>query len=145
MTRKEKRLARTIALQTMYALEQSGTEVEEILQFIGERWNSTIAEDVFIYSRKLIDLSKKWSEPLDEIIKRQSNNWEFNRIAKIDRLILKMALTEMLYIDEIPPKVSICEAVEIAKLFSTDDSGRFVNGILDSVYNEIKDKIVTDS
>jgi N utilization substance protein B len=74
---------------------------------------------------------------IDKLIISRSKNWDFDRITLIDKLILRMALAEMMYVDEVPPKVSIAEGVEIAKQFSTEDSSSFINGILDSVYNEI--------
>ena len=87
-------------------------------------------------SKVLQDASCSKSE-IDEIIISHSKNWDFSRIALIDRLILRIQLAEMLFIEEIPHKVSIAEGVEIAKEYSTDDSGGFVNGILDAVYNNI--------
>ena len=87
----------------------------------------------------------KYLSEIDKIIKERSKNWDFNRITIIDRLILRMSLAEMLYEDEVPPKVSITEGVEIAKQFSTSDSSSFINGILDAVYNDIpkeKDKAI---
>ena len=73
----------------------------------------------------------------DEVIKKHANNWELHRIAAVDRNILRLAIFEMLHRDDIPPVVSINEAVDIAKKFSTQDSGKFVNGILDKVKGEL--------
>lgn len=73
----------------------------------------------------------------DEIIKKHAQNWDLHRMAAVDRNILRLAIYEMLYRDDIPPVVSINEAVDIAKKFSTQDSGRFVNGILDKVKGEL--------
>ena len=70
---------------------------------------------------------------LDAIIREQTRNWDIARIAKVDRNILRLAIHEMLHRDDIPPVVSINEAIDIAKKFSTENSGRFVNGILDKV------------
>ena len=70
------------------------------------------------------------------MIKKKALNWDFDRIAVIDRIILRMAMCEFIYFDDIPPKVSIDEAIEISKKFSTEKSGKFINGILDSVLNE---------
>ncbi len=70
----------------------------------------------------------------DKIIQSHLENWEFERIAQIDRLLIKMGICEIFYINEIPPKVSITEMVEISKTYSTDDSPVFINGILDAVY-----------
>src|SRR3954465_6422615 len=73
----------------------------------------------------------------DEVIKKHAKNWELHRIAAVDRNILRLAIFEMLHRDDIPPVVSINEAVDIAKKFSTEDSGKFVNGILDKVRSEL--------
>jgi N utilization substance protein B len=73
----------------------------------------------------------------DEIIKKHAKNWELHRIAAVDRNILRLAIYEMLHRSDIPPVVSINEAVDIAKKFSTQDSGKFVNGILDKVKGEL--------
>ena len=73
----------------------------------------------------------------DDIIKKHAKNWDLHRIAAVDRNILRLAIFEMLHRDDIPPVVSINEAVDIAKKFSTQDSGKFVNGILDKVKGEL--------
>jgi len=74
---------------------------------------------------------------IDEHIRRHAKNWELHRIATVDRNILRLAIYEMLYREDIPPVVSINEAVDIAKKFSTQDSGKFVNGILDKIKSEL--------
>ena len=76
----------------------------------------------------------------DELIKSHLENWEFNRVAQIDRLLLRMGICEIFFIEEIPPKVSISEMVEISKIYSTDESPSFINGILDAVYKEYQEK-----
>jgi transcription antitermination protein NusB len=73
----------------------------------------------------------------DEIIKKHALNWDLHRIAAVDRNILRLAIFEMMHREDIPPVVSINEAVDIAKKFSTEDSGKFVNGILDKVKGEL--------
>jgi N utilization substance protein B len=73
----------------------------------------------------------------DEVIKKHAKNWDLHRIATVDRNIMRLAIFEMLHRDDIPPVVSINEAVDIAKKFSTHDSGKFVNGILDKVKGEL--------
>jgi N utilization substance protein B len=74
---------------------------------------------------------------IDRIIEKNVQNWDFNRIAAVDRNILRLAIYEMFHREDIPPVVSINEAVDIAKRFSTDDSGKFVNGILDRVKSDL--------
>jgi N utilization substance protein B len=76
-------------------------------------------------------------DKLDDQIKKYAKNWELHRIAAVDRNILRLAIYEMLHREDIPPIVSINEAVDIAKKFSTQDSGKFVNGILDKVKGEL--------
>ena len=76
-------------------------------------------------------------DQIDEHIKKHTKNWDFHRIAAVDRNIMRLAIYEMLNRDDIPPVVSINEAVDIAKKFSTQDSGKFVNGILDKVRGEV--------
>lgn len=142
MTRKEKRLARVVALQTQYACVMSDNDPGIILDHLAQEEDSGITADILDYSGKLVRLVLKYHEFADEQIVMRSNNWEINRITLMDRMILRQAIIEMIYIDEVPPKVSITEAVEIAKIFSTDDSSSFVNGILDSIYNDnMKGKI----
>ena len=74
---------------------------------------------------------------IDEEIKKHAKNWDFHRIAAVDRNIMRLAIYEMLHRQDIPPVVSINEAVDIAKKFSTQDSGKFVNGILDKIKGEL--------
>jgi transcription antitermination protein NusB len=76
-------------------------------------------------------------DAVDERIKTHAKNWEFHRIAAVDRNIMRLAIYEMLFREDIPPIVSINEAVDIAKKFSTQDSGKFVNGILDKIKGEL--------
>ncbi|MEI6340589.1 MAG: transcription antitermination factor NusB [Verrucomicrobiota bacterium] len=76
-------------------------------------------------------------DQLDDFIRKHAKNWDLHRIAVVDRNILRLAIHEMLHREDIPPVVSINEAVDIAKKFSTHDSGKFVNGILDKVKGEV--------
>jgi len=92
---------------------------------------------VRLFAEPLIRGTLEHRDELDEIIKRHAKNWELHRIAAVDRNILRLAIYEMLHREDIPPVVSINEAVDIAKKFSTQDSGKFVNGILDKVKGEL--------
>ena len=89
------------------------------------------------FAQPLIEGMKAHLPEIDERIKRYSENYEFHRISPVDRNILRLAIYEMLYRDDIPPVVSINEAIELAKTFGSGDSGRFVNGILDRVKNDL--------
>ena len=92
---------------------------------------------VRLFADPLIRGALEHREESDNVIKKHAINWELHRIAAVDRNILRLAIFEMLHRDDIPPVVSINEAVDIAKKFSTQDSGKFVNGILDKVKGEL--------
>ena len=77
--------------------------------------------------------NKTW---LEKVITQHLDNWEINRIALLDKLILQMAISELYFMDDVPPKVTLSEAIEIANKYSTEESSSFVNGILDAVYKE---------
>ena len=136
MTRKEKRLARIIALQALYAHEVAETEPGNAIATIVEELEESPSADVISYGGKLARLAIDNRESSDDLIEARLKNWEMKRITLMDKLILRLEISEMLHVESVPPKVSIVEGVEIAKIFSTDDSSRFVNGILDSVYND---------
>jgi N utilization substance protein B len=90
-----------------------------------------------LFAEPLIRATIEHQDEIDKLIKKYAQNWELNRMAVVDRNILRLAIYEMLYRDDIPPVVSINEAVDIAKKFSTQDSGKFVNGILDKIKDEL--------
>ena len=92
---------------------------------------------VRLFADPLIRGALEHREEADSLIRKYCKNWDLPRIAAVDRNILRLAIFEMLHRDDIPPVVSINEAVDIAKRFSTQDSGKFVNGILDSVKSEL--------
>lgn len=92
---------------------------------------------VRLFADPLIRGAIQHREQADDLIRKHAKNWELHRIAAVDRNILRLAIYEMLHRDDIPPVVSINEAVDIAKKFSTQDSGKFVNGILDKVKSEL--------
>ncbi len=110
-------------------------EIAEIESDIPIEW-----EEIEIkFAAELIENVLKMSDYLDDVIKQTAQNWELSRIAKIDRLLMHMAIVELLKCPEIPPKVSINEAIDIAKKYSTDKSGLFINGLLDSIYDKLRD------
>ena len=92
---------------------------------------------VRLFAEPLIRGALEQRDEADALIKKHAQNWDLHRLAAVDRNVLRLAIYEMLYRDDIPPVVSINEAVDIAKKFSTQDSGKFVNGILDKVKGEL--------
>ncbi|MBM3831519.1 MAG: transcription antitermination factor NusB [Verrucomicrobia bacterium] len=90
-----------------------------------------------LFADPLIKGALEHRAAIDIVIQKHAKNWDLHRMAAVDRNILRLAIHEMLHREDIPPVVSINEAVDIAKKFSTDDSGKFVNGILDKVRGEL--------
>jgi len=90
-----------------------------------------------LFAEPLIRGTLEHRDAIDKQIKNHVKNWELHRIAAVDRNIMRLAIYEMFYRDDIPPVVSINEAVDIAKKFSTQDSGKFVNGVLDKIKGEL--------
>jgi len=128
MTRRSR--GREVALQVLYQVEQnSGVPPEEVRQFIQRR---------LLDDRKLSDFTeglitgvKEHQVQIDAMISQVAENWRLDRMAAIDRNILRLGAYEMLFCPEVPVKVAINEALELAKRYSTAQSSRFVNGILD--------------
>lgn len=133
---KRRRRARELALQGMYSWEISGNSVEVVVDQVCREGSAD--EDVSSFMSELLRKTIAHQTILDENVASVVENWEFERIALVDRLILRLALCELLYFEEIPPKVTINEAIDLAKEYSTAQSGRFVNGILDSLYRKLK-------
>ncbi|MCK4448740.1 MAG: transcription antitermination factor NusB [Candidatus Marinimicrobia bacterium] len=140
---RERRAAREVTLQAMYAQELTENTIQVVESDVIDR--SELSEELKKFSIELFESSTAHKEELDKYIKEKSKNWDFDRIAIIDRLIIRMAICEFLYFDDIPSKVSISEAIEIAKNFSTDDSSAFVNGILDAVLHMVSEGISTSN
>tara|TARA_Y100000994_G_scaffold103773_1_gene85542 strand:- start:54 stop:500 length:447 start_codon:yes stop_codon:yes gene_type:complete len=145
LNREEKRTTRYICLQLLFASEISNEyKKDDLLDNFFQKSSEPLVENIkksqIDYIEKLYKTTISNKDEVDKIIEKKLNNWEMKRIAAIDKVILRMSISEMLYIDEVPPKVSITEGVEIAKVFSTDDSSSFVNGVLDAVYNKIYKK-----
>ncbi len=131
-----RRRSRELALYAMYAIEMSKNPAEEVTNDVISRENDH--SSVKAFAIELFTRSISHIDELDEMIKSKAINWDFSRIAIIDLLILRIAICEFLYFDDIPPKVTIDEAIEISKIYSTAKSGQFINGILDSVLAELR-------
>ena len=130
-----RRQSREEALQILYARELNPSDMYGLIRnpAILRQDNNPLSE----FTIQLIDQTNTCKNECVECIERHAKNWELGRIALIDRIILRIAITEFLKFDDIPPKVTINEALEIARKFSTSESVRFINGVLDSVYAEL--------
>ena len=129
-------LVRESVLQSIYAYQQSGDTVQHVADTILKDATGT-EKEVRRFAERLFFLTLENRSQFDDIISRHIKNWEIDRLAMIDRMVLQMALCEFMYFEDIPTKVSINEAIELVKKFSTAKSGRFVNGILDASLVEL--------
>ena len=157
MDRNQKRLSRCISLQVYYAWIISESHPKDLLKYfknlskpdlyemlnndkIINEYDLELTDSIIDYSYKLIESTIHKSDDIDSCISSKLKNWDLKRIALIDKLILRLSINEMFYFDEVPPKVSIVEGVEISKIFGNNQSSAFINGVLDSIYNDYKNK-----
>jgi N utilization substance protein B len=131
----QRRLAREAAMETLYRLELVNDEPDDVIEEILNRRNPS--EEAESYLRRVTQTVINSGEEIDRTLMRHIKRWRLDRLRMLDRAILRIACAEILYFDDVPWKVSINEAVDIAKKFGDDDSGRFVNGVLDAVCKEL--------
>ena len=131
----KRRVVREKVLQILYAQEMNKEGLEA---FIKENLADMTEKADRDFANSLVTQVIAHQDELDKLIKDRVANWEMNRIALIDKILLRIGLCELFYFPDIPPKVSINESIEIAKIYSTAGSGKFVNGILDAVLSDIK-------
>ncbi len=132
----QRRKAREIALQSLYADDISGAGWEGVLKDNADRRGSS--SETVEYARRVLREVIGSREKLDKIISGCLENWKLERVAAVDRIILHIALAELLYCPEVPTGVIINEAIEIAHKFSSEKAGGFVNGILDKLAKEVR-------
>jgi transcription antitermination protein NusB len=125
--------SREFAMQMLFQWDMSQ---QEPVKLEAKFWKSAKAADsTRLFANRLLEGATSESVALDELITRNAENWKFERLSAIDRAILRLGIYELRFTDT-PHKVVMNECVELAKKFSTEDSGPFVNGILDAVYKE---------
>ena len=140
--KQSRRSAREAVLQALYAIEVGKETKSKALKDILKRESRN--HDAKNFITELFNTSLSNREWCEDQIKSRLNNWEFKRVAILDRLLLIVAIAEIFFIDTVPPKVSISEAIQIAKKYSTEDSSAFVNGVLDNIYKSVaKEKLAT--
>jgi N utilization substance protein B len=132
----KRRKTREYALQVLYQWEMTGQDVERGLALLREHLLSAGGEDSFL--DRLVRGVSTHREEIDRLIEGHSEHWRLERMPPVDRNILRIAAFELLYCEEVPPRVSVNEAVELAKRFGSEDSPAFVNGILDRIMTEIR-------
>lgn len=125
-----------LTVQVLFHLEFNPGDPDEGFKLISENFESPL--EIQNFSRRLVVGIWENREAIDKLITQSSKNWRLERMSLADRNILRVGVYEILFMNDIPPKVSIDEAVELGKKFGTEESGAFINGILDSIYNKLK-------
>lgn len=133
----QRREARETVLQALYANDIGKGQWSDIIQSVIKSRLSNDTETFKFAERLFLKIVNNQDE-IDEIIQRHLNNWRLDRLNTIDRQLLRIVIAEFLFYEQIPTKVSINEAIEIAKKFSTKKSGNFINGILDSALQQLQ-------
>jgi len=128
-----RRLARETALQVLYQIDMTG-EPDDRLKMI-ENWASEfkLSDKSAEFTRKLVEGTIQHKIDIDEKIAQTAHEWALDRMNTVDRNLMRLAIYEMVYCQETPQRVSVNEAIEIAKRFGGDDSAKFINGILDKM------------
>lgn len=120
---------RKLALDVLYEHEVSGRAIPELIT----RYDSSSSQE---FAGQIVNGVMEHLEELDQLIQQHSRGWDIERMPVLDRCLLRMALFELRYLDDVPKAVAINEAVELAKTYSTEDSGRFINGVLGAISSE---------
>ncbi len=129
---KKRTRARELALQFLYQADLVKLGPEEADDFLRDE---ELDVETRRFAKRLIEGTLKERDALDAVIQAVAQNWNISRMAVIDRNVLRVASYELLHCEDIPPKVAINEAIEIGKRYSTQNSGAFINGILDKIMN----------
>jgi N utilization substance protein B len=137
-----RRKAREIALQVLYGLNFENIDVQKALDLF---WSNFVAPKAAKeFAAFLVQGTCEHKEELDKLIAGCSDNWSLGRMSKVDISILRLAVFEFLYCDDIPPKVTLNEAVDLGKTFGSENSGSFINGILDALNLKLNKKNATN-
>jgi len=131
----KRRRSRELAVKVLFHLEFLNDDPATGFDLICNNFGSP--ENVRPFSEELVLGVCAHLKELDSLIGKASKNWRLERIAKVDRSILRLAVYELLHRDDIPPKVSINEAVDLGKKFGTEESGAFINGVLDNIHSTL--------
>jgi N utilization substance protein B len=135
---RQRRIAREIALQVLYSLEVVQMEAGEAIELYWDHHDAPI--DARPFSSVLVEGTWKNRDQIDKLIGSCSENWSIARMSKVDKSILRMAVFELCFCDDIPPKVTMNEAIDLGKVYGSENSGSFINGILDALYVKLSKK-----
>ena len=133
-----RRRAREIALQVLYELDIGQGETQEVLSLYWENFQPS--EKMREFCQRLVEGVRQKQAEIDPLLEKSSENWSLKRMPTVDRNILRLAAFELLYCPDIPFKVTLNEAIELARKFSTEESSAFINGLLDKIHSLVPAK-----
>ena len=125
-------------MQALFYMDMRNDVSNEMLERFCGNFSPSPKTQPFFF--KLVNGVMGTKDELDDLIERFSKNWDIKRMSGVDRNVMRIAVFELIYCDDIPPKVSINEAVDVGKKFGTEESGAFINGILDSIRYYLEEK-----
>lgn len=130
-----RRKARIIAFQSLFGWDMNRTELDELVAFawLDEERKERVDSETLDFARLLIAGCLENLDTIDAAIRQQLENWDFTRLARVDLAILRMSVYSLFFQTDIPASVTIDEAIDIVKEFGSDDSYRFINGVLDGI------------
>jgi N utilization substance protein B len=133
-----RRRSRELAMQVLFQIEMNGDDSEEAVELFCKHFE--VSKNAKPFFLRLVNGVKACQDKLDRLIERFSDNWKISRMSGVDRNLMRVAVYELLYCEDIPPKVSINEAIDIGRRFGTEQSPAFINGILDSIRIFLEEK-----
>ena len=132
----KRRRARELAIQVLFHLEFTPDNPDDVFHLLCATFKASLS--IRDFSRLLVLGVCENKAIIDSLISRSSRNWRLERMPLVDRNVLRLGVFEILFMEDIPPRVSIYEAVELGKKYGKENSGSFINGILDDIYNSLK-------
>ncbi len=136
---KERSRARGWALQALYAWESRGGAEDRLVPVLEELYeNLRVSPRYRLYAGALVRLVSRALPRVDRILERHLTNWSLKRLSVVDRNILRLGVAEMLFVEDVPPRVTIREMLLLAEAYGTNESPRFVNGVLDAVMRTLE-------
>lgn len=131
-----RRKSRELALQALYQMEMTGDRAEAAVYDLRQRCLGD--EEAAEFSARLVLVVAEHRQEIDQLAGQAAQNWRLDRMAVVDRNLIRLGAAQLLYLrDQVPPKVAIDESIELAKRYGDQESGRFVNGVLDNIYKNL--------
>lgn len=143
----KRRVAREIVVQSLYQMEMNEVESSEAVTMLLDEaaeeneTDRTIGDEALMRDYVLSHVNGIWeAKPaIDDMLEHYLKGWQMSRLSRVDRQILRLAAYEMIYLNDVPAKVAVNEAIELAKHFGTEDSGKFVNGVLGKMIQDLEE------